>query len=361
MKTTAWTAPDARRWWQWAGPWPIFPVIDGVFAGGLAFGTRAQLVTFANLPIEALNAAVYGLIVGVIIAASRRWLAGFAESAPGYAATIIIAVVVGTAFRAWQGFVLDYPAQPPWSDFTIAVARTLLAVFVLQALVGALQARLQQQLRNTSDALGVVERQAEALLQADERVRSSVASLLHDRVQGGLLAACLRLQALTVQESGARQEVDRVIADLEQLRALDVRRAVRTLSPSLRDIDLETAIRELVEPFQSAVDISISIARGVVNDANTRLGVYRIIEQGMLNAVDHGRARRVDISLTRTSGDLEIRVRDDGAGLGVDNQAGFGMTLVDTWCRTLGGQWELRDADGGGTVLIAQLPAGNEP
>jgi signal transduction histidine kinase len=356
VKTTAWTAPDARRWWQWVGPWPLLPLIDGIFAAGLAFAARSESITRDTALSEIAIAVAYGVIVGVIIAASRRWLTEFAESGLGYIATIIFAVLVGNAFRDSQGVVLDYPAQPAWIDFTIAVSRSVIAIVILQAIVGALQTRLQQQVTTTSATLDVVEQQAEALLRADEEVRSSVASLLHDRVQGGLLAACLRLQAVPDQEPSTRQEIDSIIGDLERLRALDVRRAVRTLSPSLRDIDLESAIREMVEPFQPAIDVSIAMPREVPDDPSIRLGAYRIIEQGLLNAIDHGRAHRVDITVTRAPDQLEITVRDDGAGLDAGHRSGFGMTLVDTWCRTLGGDWELRDADGVGTVLIAHLP-----
>ena len=215
--------------------------------------------------MEIFTATIFGLLVFVILELARRFLPRAVRTFPGYLAAILVAVVIATLVRFAQGYVNDYVELSTRADIAFAVLRTTVAVPIIQAIIGTLTERLQRQVDATQAALDVVEAQAEALLKADEEVRRSVATLLHDRVQGGLLAACLRLQAVAQTSPASRAEVDHVIHELEQLRALDVRRAVRTLSPSLKDVDLETAISEMVEPYLPALAVTVSIPRGAVD------------------------------------------------------------------------------------------------
>ena len=350
------TEPDRRRWWQYAGPWPLYPVADAIVAALVALSARSFLMSANSAPMEVLVAVIFGLVFFVILELARRYLPRAVRTFPGYLAAILVAVIVATLVRFAQGYVNDYAELSTRADIAFAVFRTTVAVLIIQAIIGTLLERLQRQVDATQAALDIVEAQAEALLEADEEVRRSVATLLHDRVQGGLLAACLRLQSVAEASPTSRRDVDQVIHELEQLRSLDVRRAVRTLSPSLKDVDLETAISEMVEPYLPALAVSVTIPRGTIDDPTLRLAAYRIIEQGVLNAIAHGQARHVAIAVRSDSSGTLITVTDDGRGIGPGRVSGFGTTLIDTWCRTLGGTWQLRPAAGGGTELTARLP-----
>lgn len=355
--TTPATVPDRRRWWQYAGPWPLYPVADALVAALVALSARSFIMSTQSVPVEIFSAAIFGLILFILLELARRYLARVVATFLGYVATIALAVALATLVRFAQGFVNDYAELSTPGDVVFAIFRSTVALLVIQAIIGTLQERLQRQVDATQEALDVVEAQAEALLTADEEVRRSVATLLHDRVQGGLLAACLRLQAVAQTAPNSRQEIDRVISELEQLRALDVRRAVRTLSPNLRDIDLETAVRELVEPYAPPLEVTVDIPRDAVADATMRLASYRIIEQGLLNAIDHGRASRISIAIEPESTGIRISIADDGRGLTPDGKPGFGTTLVDTWCRALGGSWQLLPGAGAGATLTVRLPS----
>ena len=354
--TTPSTVRSQRRWWQYVGPWPLYPLADGLVAGLIALSVRSYIMTVQTVPLEILTAAIFGAIVFVVLALARRLVPRFITSFPGYALALIVAITVATLVRFAQGYVPDYAGLTTGGDIVFAIIRTAVGLFVIQAIIGTLQERLQRQVDATQEAYDVVEAQAEALLKADEEVRRSVATLLHDRVQGGLLAACLRLQSIAQTSPESRDEVDRLIHELEELRALDVRRAVRTLSPNLRDIDLETAIRELVEPYSPPVDITVTIPRDVIGDPTTRLAAYRIIEQGVLNAIDHGQAGRIEIAIKSQPTHTEVIVIDDGRGVDPEHASGFGTTLIDTWCRALGGSWHLQPLRDGGTGLSVILP-----
>lgn len=359
--TTRATVPDQRRWWQYAGPWPLFPVADGLVSALVALSVRSFLITPATVLLEIFTAALFGFIIFAILYLARRFLPRLVATTLGYFVTIIGATAIATVLRFGQGYVPDYPTLSTAGDVVFAIIRASVGLIIIQAIIGALTERLQHQIDATQEAYDVVQAQAEALLKADEEVRRSVATLLHDRVQGGLLAACLRLQAVADAHPTSRGDIDSVIHELEELRSLDVRRAVRTLSPSLKDIDLETAVNELVDPYTPPLAVTISIPRDAIADLRLRLAAYRIIEQGVLNALVHGEARHVAIDVAVDSGDVVITVLDDGRGLAGDPKAGFGTTLVDTWCRSLGGSWSLRSLRGGGAELAARIPSHDQP
>ncbi|MFM1966938.1 MAG: hypothetical protein RL134_2663 [Actinomycetota bacterium] len=355
--TTLATVTSRRRWWQYAGPWPLYPLADGLVAGLIALSVRSYIMTVPTVPLEILTAAIFGAIIFGVLALARRFLPRLVTTFIGYAVVLVTAIAIATLVRFAQGYVPDYAGLTTAGDIVFAVIRTTVGLFVIQAIIGTLQERLQRQVDATQEAYDVVEAQAEALLRADEEVRRSVATLLHDRVQGGLLAACLRLQAVAQTSPESRDEVDRVIHELEELRALDVRRAVRTLSPNLRDIDLETAVLELIEPFSPPVEITVSIPRDAIADPTTRLAAYRIIEQGVLNAIAHGQAERIAVTIETESSRVRVTVSDDGRGLAGGHVSGFGTTLIDTWCRALGGEWTLTPGHSGGAVLTVDLRA----
>lgn len=354
--TTHPTVPDTRRWWQYAGPWPLYPLADGLVGGLIALSVRSYLITPESAPAEILSAAIFGVVLFATLTAARRYLPGVVATFAGYLGALIVAITVATMIRFVQGYVPDYPDLSTAADVIFAIVRLLVGLIIIQAIIGALQEQLQHQVDATQSALDLVEAQAEALLKADEQVRRSVATLLHDRVQGGLLAACVRLQVLARDVPESQESVERIIHDLEVLRALDVRRAVRTLSPSLMDVDLETAVAELSEAYSSAVTVTISVPRDMTRDPNLRLAAYRIIEQGLLNAVGHGQASTIDITVTPAKHSLDVRMTDDGRGLPPEKTPGFGSMLIDTWCRSLGGSWTLTSGSNGGAVLTAHLP-----
>ncbi len=356
MTTTLTTAPKRRRWWQYAGPWPLYPIADGLISGLIVLSVRSFLITGDTVLGEILSAATFGVIVFAVLILARRYARRLVQSLWGYLGAMTLAIVLATSVRFVQGYVPDYPDLTVGGDIAFAAFRTLVGVLILQSIIGILQEQLQHQVDTTQAALELVEQQAEALLKADEDIRRSVATLLHDRVQGGILASCIRLQGVAEEHAGARETVESIIHELEQLRALDVRRAVRTLSPSLKDIDLETAITDLADPYASAVEVTVDVARDAVPDPNTRLALYRIIEQGLLNAVDHGRARHINISIQRIANTVDLRMTDDGTGLASGTASGFGSMLIDTWCRSLHGTWSLANGAGGGAVLRATLP-----
>lgn len=352
------TAADPLRWWQWIGPWPLRPLALGAITAAFAFTNTAY--TLPSTPPW----TVIGIAVCVGAAGGGAlWLArALAPRAVcrtwGYFLAAALAAIASNIVRLLSGTMLDFPLLATPANFAAtSVGAMVFALFIL-ALLGSSQRRLQTQVDRGDAALAAMTRQAEALLTADEAVRHQVALLLHDRVQAGLIAACLQLRrSLTVAEPVARDaQVAAVIDQLEHLRGLDIRQAVHALSPNLREVDLVTALDDLAETYRPAMEVDITQASHLRISEDASLGIYRIVEQCLLNSAVHGRAARCDVRLEREGSEgLLLRVSDDGAGLPADLTQGFGSTLIDTWSRVLGATWS-RVRGPVGTVVTVRIP-----
>jgi signal transduction histidine kinase len=260
-------------------PLPVFIVLSAI-----SMAAQVHRLTADAFVFFILDSVVFGLVGGSVLWSSRRWLPNFSRRYVGYFATILVAANLAVLGRVFQGALIDYEGVSRVSEFGVFAVRVFILICLVQAVLGIFERRIGQQVIATQRALAVVEQQSEALLQADEEIRGSVAALLHDRVQGGLLAACLRLRR-SAEESYEQStaDVSQVISELEQLRTIDVRRAVRALSPNLSELDLEAVLNELADAYRPAVDISVRLNLDSRPEPQLALGVYRISEQALMN------------------------------------------------------------------------------
>lgn len=354
--TTPQTGPDRLRWWRYLGPWPLRPVAMGIIITLATLLTSSALLRRENIPIFLLSAVVSGLVGGAFFWLASRYAPRFIATWPGYLLAIVCAAALVVVIRSGTGTVIDYPGFSQAADLTFALIRTSLAAIVILALLGVSSRRLQLQVDRTQAALDLVRAQASALLQADETVRQQVAATLHDRVQAGLIGACLQLQSILPRVGPADADlVRRIIASLEELRSLDIRRAVRSLSPNLREVDLLSALEDLCETYRPGLDARLEVSAPDL-PYEVRLGAYRIVEQSLLNSVMHGRARTCRVSIRPVDGRVEVTILDDGVGTPATATPGLGSTLISTWCRTLDGHWSREPAPAGGTIVRATLP-----
>jgi signal transduction histidine kinase len=343
------------RWWQWIGPWPLRPVPVGLIAGLFALATTSFTLTTQTAPRFLASGIAVGVVSGGMLWIAQRIAPTAVTRRVGFLLVVAMASLAANAVRFLTGTNLDFPNFTGVSNFVFTWARSVIFLIVILAILGASQRRLQAQVDRADDALAALSQQAEALLTADEEVRRQVSLLLHDRVQAGLIAACLRLRRSLGPIPDRDAEVARVVDQLEELRTLDVRRAVHALSPNLSEVDLVSALEELSETYAPAMRVTCTQSHDVDVPEDLRLGVYRVVEQCLLNSAMHGDAEHCTIDIAYAGTDIIVTVTDDGVGMSSDATSGFGTTLIDTWCRVLGAQWSRRPG-AQGTVVELRIP-----
>ena len=90
------------------------------------------------------------------------------------------------------------------------------------------------------------------------------------------------------------------------------------------------------------------------------LSAYRIVQEGLTNALKHARASHADVVVRYGGGQLQIDVRDDGGGGAVSDGLGHGLVGVRERVTIYGGEMTAGAAAGGGFLLSARLPLDGE-
>ena len=196
---------------------------------------------------------------------------------------------------------------------------------------------------------------------------SRLAREIHD-ILGQELTG-LKLDAAWVARRLAADPIDppALVERLEAMsRSIDgVLQAVRRIATDLRagvldDLGLAGAIeaqaRELATRSGLAIELAIDQAPAVGRAAAT--AVFRAVQELLTNIVRHAGARRASISLREAGGFLELRVRDDGAGIdpaAVRGASTLGLLGIRERALAYGGSFEIASRDGG-TEAVLRLP-----
>jgi signal transduction histidine kinase len=86
------------------------------------------------------------------------------------------------------------------------------------------------------------------------------------------------------------------------------------------------------------------------------LSAYRIVQEGLTNALKHARAHQADVTVRYRPGELEVEVADDGAGFATSDGLGHGLVGIRERVNIYGGEMTAGNAPGGGYVVSARLP-----
>lgn len=230
--------------------------------------------------------------------------------------------------------------------------------FLIAALLANTVAGLARNERDARAALGEALQLQTVLrtqmLAADLRTRRDVAEWLHGRLQAELLLAADEVRRAGPAGVAAAER-------LARLRDDELRGLARSLHPSLAEIDLAGALGELARRFTGTegrsvrVDVDPDLQRAPLA-REVSVALYRVCEEAVANAVKHGGAADVTVTLRRgPAGGVLLVVTDDGDGPG-EVTPGLGLALIDTHVRTVGGSWDLRAGAGSGATLTVSVP-----
>jgi len=362
------------------GPWPIHPGLLWAFLalwlGGAAWrivGAQPLLPMTSPLAQRVVVLVIFAILVPavsvmplIIYLRIRGKLSRNPIRSPEYLISLAAATAVGALLS--NSLLPTFPLMQQilgHPSFFHTFSRAFIVVWLVSALIGTVLERIQRESDTARAALQTVVTQRRLLLESEERVRGQVAAYLHDRVQTDLVTIGLRIRAaVDLEREQMMREIDASLADLERVRAEEVRIASRRLSPHLARVPLDIALRDLAAGYRPGMTINVSVA----DDAASRLrsgeaitvatGLYRICEQGLLNAAVHGHATECWIQLSLDSqGRFVLGLHDNGVGLPASPApAGMGTTVISAWTQALDGAWSLESADVGAR-LTAVIPS----
>jgi signal transduction histidine kinase len=199
---------------------------------------------------------------------------------------------------------------------------------------------------------------------AEERAR--IARELHDVVGHSV-------SVMTVQASGVRRlllpEQDRerealLVVERTGREALaEMRRMVGVLrrpeeAPALAPQPSLEHLARLVEQAREAglpVDLRIE-GDAIKLPAGVDLTAYRLVQEGLTNALKHAQATRADVLVAYRDGEIEVTVSDNGRGVGNGDGGGHGLVGMRERVTVYGGELDAGPQPDGGYRLRARLP-----
>jgi signal transduction histidine kinase len=86
------------------------------------------------------------------------------------------------------------------------------------------------------------------------------------------------------------------------------------------------------------------------------LSAYRIVQEGLTNALKHSRATHADVTVRYGTDDVQLEVRDNGSGTATSDGRGHGLVGIRERVKIYGGEMSAGSANGGGWLLTTRLP-----
>lgn len=204
-----------------------------------------------------------------------------------------------------------------------------------------------------------LQRSRQRLVTAREEERRRLRRDLHD----GLGPA---LASIVWQADSARDLVHTNPSEAEQLlestteqaqsALTDIRRLVYDLRPpALDELGLVGALEQAAQQHQHTV-VTVA-APGPLHSlpAAVEVAAYRIVQEALKNAVEHGRADNCRVDLT-LDGQLYLTVADNGVGIPEMVTPGVGLVSMRERTEELGGTFMIHPRLRGGTKLEVSLP-----
>jgi two-component system sensor histidine kinase UhpB len=233
-------------------------------------------------------------------------------------------------------------------------------------------ARLRDSFNRMAERLAAADgdnrRLNEQMATLQEEERSDIARDLHDEF--GPLLFAINVDIANMSRLAREHGAGLLLSHVESIAATAhlLQRQVRGMLGRLRqtggvELGLAEALEELIEFWRRRsprINYRLSI-EGSCDSFGTAIDttIYRIVQEGLSNAVRHGNPRRIAIAIrTADAGGCPVLVSvdDDGSGMRAGAGLGYGLIGMEERVRGLGGRLTFSNSPNGGFALTAALP-----
>lgn len=255
-------------------------------------------------------------------------------------------IFIFSAMLVLSGHLMFFPVReladaPPytWSEFALAFVIGLVLIFVTSGF-GSIRSFREDAARIlTSEINQELADSISASREVAQLARES-ARILHGSVQTRLIAC-----AVAIERAADTHDADAFRAALQEAQVI-------LTDPTRQEVRDYTS---LTEEVQRKVDLWSSLCSVTVtidDDARTIDGarardVGRVIEEGLSNAIRHGEADSINVTIGADATSIRISITDDGCGPG-NGPAGLGSSLLDS----VSDEWSLRGITSGSELTV---------
>jgi len=221
--------------------------------------------------------------------------------------------------------------------------------------IGRLEANFTAMTRQLRSALAAERQRATGDARAAERAR--IAREIHDAISQHLFG--LRMIAAGMHRAEPDNPQVRAIERISEEALRDMQALLTEMRPASPDgAGLAPALQQICAAYHDRLGITVDASLDDITvPAPVEHALLRITQEACANAVRHGNARRLAVSMTRENGHVELAVRDAGTGFDpAAPHAGSGLSHIRDRVAELGGTVDIDSAPGRGAALTVRVP-----
>lgn len=197
-----------------------------------------------------------------------------------------------------------------------------------------------------------------------EHERHRIARELHDSVSQYLFAATMLLSA--VNEGDQCDIPPLMLQQLQMIESIisNAQTEMRALLLHLRPIDLQgkslaEGITQLLTELKTKVTLSIDWNVSEIElDSGVEDYLFRIVQEAVSNTLRHAKATEFHIFLGEVSGNVQLKMTDNGVGFDVAQTkvGSYGLSNIKERITSLGGTCRIMSTVGKGTIIDISVP-----
>lgn len=241
-----------------------------------------------------------------------------------------------------------------------AILFTILASFIILSLIQYKRKQVQYHLEQANMRQIFENQLLRARLETQEQSFQFFSEEIHDNI--GQTLSVVGMYLYQMQENQDPQNNNRLAAlgsELLNKAITDLRGLSHTLNAQyVSNLNLEEILRQEMEYINSAkgavCQLEVSGEREEIS-ADRQTLLFRIIQEGINNALKHAQAAHIIVGLAYDSGKLTTKIQDDGKGMpeeSVDKvHTGLGFTNMQLRAKLLGGKLFVESKPRQGTKL----------
>jgi signal transduction histidine kinase len=275
----------------------------------------------------------------------------------------LLSVTVAIVGDVKAGARYSTPLIPIWNAaiLTASYAIVVWLLSMLRSLQRELEDRVLQRTVALTQEIGERERLEKEILEIGEQERRRIGRDLHDslcqHLTGTALAGQVLEEKLAAKSLTEASDANKVVELVENgiTMARDLARGIYPV-----EVDAEglmAAFQEFAANTskwsKTSCVFECDTPPVLVHEANTASHLYRIGQEAVLNAIRHGKAGRIVISLSDRAGRLSLSVEDDGIGLPENwrQGAGLGTRIMAHRAAMIGADFSIEPNPTGGTFV----------
>jgi signal transduction histidine kinase len=220
--------------------------------------------------------------------------------------------------------------------------------------------RLLVENRRQNQLLKEYARQIEKVTLLEERNR--LARELHDTVGHTFTSVIMGLDAasylMKTSPEKAQEQVD-VLSDVMRKSLREIRTQIHQISPSEEREDVPSQLKKIADEFALHTKTNIHFEHIGLHEINissqATITLIRCLQESLTNAIRHGNANEIMITLKADFSHLILLIQDNGIGIR-EVSFGFGLNGMKERLESLQGRLNIESKENEGTVVTCFLP-----